>query len=229
MFFRYHIEAGKDDGAGFNCKLLVRKSSDTYPAIDGNHVPEEADLHIRGEYAGASWRCFAGAGLMRKKEPAVPDRCIGTERSFNAGFRIDEAHWNCSSTGEYLAQCGARGEITVCREHNSLIKYSRSDWWIEFAVNISRDGGKSPAVHTGGEFGFRGRSFEIKVRGDSDGRSSIRLDYSPPSISSERRIGTESVEEISGFLRIDFDAGEEYSGGMFRCTSVSIGWQLRTD
>ena len=228
MFLRYHIKMGKDDMDGFNCKLLARKSSDTYPAIDGNHVPEEADLHIRGEYVDASWRCFAGGGMLRKKKPAVPDMCIDTERSLSAGFRIYGEHWKYSFTTDYRAQCSAQGETTVSGEHNSLIKYSRSDWWMEFAVSMYRDGGRKPKFRTGGEFGLRRRPLVMQVRGDSDGSSSLRFDYFPAKIFAERRTGSESVEQMSGFLCLDFDAGGEYPNGRFGCTSVSIGWQLRT-
>lgn len=219
MFFRYQVEMGRDNRDGFNCKLLARKSSNTYPAMDGSHVPEEAELQVRGEYARAMWRIFAGGGLLREKEPAVPHLYIETDRSLTAGFRIDGEYWKYSYTVEYRAERGSSGENTGSGEHGCKLKYSRPDWWIMFALQMLRDGGETPSLHTDGEFGLRILPFKVRVQAGSDGHYSLRLDYSS---------GSESAEKTAGFLCIHFDS-EEDAAKMPACSSITVGWRLWTD
>lgn len=218
MFFRYQFEMGRDNRDGFNCKLLARWSCDSYPAIDGSHVSEEADLQVRAEYADATWRIFAGGGLLREKEAAVPHLYIGTDRSLTAGFRIDGDRWNYSYTAEYREECDISGEHIASGGHGCKIEYSRLDWWMSFSVSMS-DSGEAPAVDTDGEFGFRILPFVLRIKAESDGRCSLRLDYSSRA---------KSEEKTAGFLCMYFDSGED-AAKMPACTSITIGWKLWTE
>ncbi len=218
QFLRYHIELGRDDREGFKCRLLARKSSAAYPAIGGSHVPEEAELQIRGDYGHTVWRCFAGGGLLRKKEAPVPKLCLETGRSLSGGFRIDGEQWTCSCTTEYDIECSCNGENTAHREHTGLIKYSRYDWWMELSLSISREGSARSAVYADGEFGIRRQPFVMRVRGDSTGHYSLRFDYS---------FRPKNREKTAGFLCIHVDAGENAYKTVV-CSSIAVGLSVKT-